>query len=127
MSVRMTAVRESRRAHADAFFFNWHLRIDQAFQVPFEATHETMTKLDLTAGQSPQELAVNLRRAFSGIVAGNVRAEGVRLVAEKGPFELHGDTNIGDALSRLLEGFIAERRMKLTDPASYRPCFRIVA
>ena len=124
---RLDAVRASRRAHADALFFNWRLRIDRAFQVPFVATHRSMAGLDLRADQAPGELAVNLRRAFSGIVAGNVRAEGVRLVAENGPFEIRGDASIAAALERLLNDFIAERRMKLTDPANYRPCFRIVA
>ena len=127
MAGRMAAVRDSRRAHADAFFFNWRLRIDREFQIPFEATHETMAALDLSTGQSTRDLAVNLRRAFSGIVAGNVRADGVRVVAEKGPFQLHGDREIVDELSALLEGFIEQRRMKLSDPANYRPCFSLVS
>ncbi len=126
MSTRLASVRESRRALADTFFFNWRLSIDRAFQVPFEATHESMAALNLSADQSPLDLAVNLRRAFSGIVAGNVKADGVRLVAKHGPFELSGDPAIVDALSRLLNGFIEDRRMKLTDPANYEPCFRLV-
>ena len=86
-----------------------------------------MAALDLSTGQSTRDLAVNLRRAFSGIVAGNVRADGVRVVAEKGPFQLHGDREIVDELSALLEGFIEQRRMKLSDPANYRPCFSLVS
>ena len=127
MSVALSRVRESRRSRAEAFFFNWRLQIDPAFQIPFEATHDSMRALDLSDDQSTKDLAVNLRRAFSGIVAGNVRAEGVRLVAERGPFELSGDPAIVEALQRLLDGFIAQRRMRLSDPASYEPSFRIVA
>ena len=48
-----------------------------------------MAELSIFTETSPiHELAVNLRRAFSGIVAGNVRESGVQLVEEKGPFEL---------------------------------------
>ena len=61
------------------------------------ATHESMAHLNLSTGQTTTDLAINLRRAFSGIVAGNVREEGVRLVAEHGPFLLRGDPHIGAA------------------------------
>lgn len=125
MARRLRSVRESRRSYADTFFFNWKLRIDFAFQTPFVATHESMAALNLGADQSRLDLAVNLRRAFSGIVAGNIRAEGIRRVAEHGPFEIYGDREIVLALGRLLEGFIEEKRMKLTDPLNYRPCFRL--
>jgi len=121
---RVAKVREA--AH-ESFFFNWRLNIGIAFQQPFVATHETMAALNLHADQSTVDLAVNLRRAFSGIVAGNVREEGVRLVAEHGPFELRGDPRIAGALDTLLRGFVVERRMKLTDPEGYRPCFRVAA
>ena len=30
---------EFRRKHRDAFYFNWRLKIDQEFQMPFVATH----------------------------------------------------------------------------------------
>ena len=113
------------QAH-ESFFFNWRLHIDVEFQRPFAATHENMAALDLRADQSTVDLAVNLRRAFSGIVAGNVREEGVRLVAAKGPFELRGEPHIARALDRLLRGFVAERRMKLSEPQAYSPCFRVV-
>lgn len=121
---RVAAARE--QAH-ESFFFNWRLDIGVDFQRPFHATHETMAALDLGGDQAPVDLAVNLRRAFSGIVAGNVREEGVRLVAERGPFELRGDPEIAAALDRLLREFVEQRRMKLSDPAGYRPCFRVAA
>jgi len=125
MASSLRRVRLTRERDQDAFFFNWRLRIGIEFQHPFQATHESMAALDLGADQSPVDLAVNLRRAFSGIVAGNVRDAGVRLVEEKGPFEIGGDPAIVAALDRLLRSFVAERRMKLTDPASYVPCYRV--
>jgi hypothetical protein len=86
-----------------------------------------MAALELHRDQTPGSLAVNLRRAFSGIVAGNVREVGVRLVERHGPFELRGDRKIIAALERLLHDFVAQQRMKLSDPGNYVPCYRIVA
>jgi hypothetical protein len=48
-------------------------------------------------------------------------------VEKYGPFELRGDTRIIAALGRLLEEFVAERRMRLSEPNAYVPCYRIVA
>jgi pyrimidine/purine-5'-nucleotide nucleosidase len=126
LSRGMDRVLSSREHTDDPYFFNWHLKIDLEFQRPFEATHEAMAGLALHRDQPVAELAVNLRRAFSGIVAGNVREQGVRLVERFGPFELCGDPDIVAALEVLLENFVAERRMKLSDPGSYVPCYRLV-
>ena len=109
----------------ESFFFNWKLDIGIELQQPFEATHESMAALDLSAAQPAVDLAVNLRRAFSGIVAGNVREQGVKLVEQYGPFELTGDKEIAVALDGLLHGFVADQRMKLSDPAGYQPCYRV--
>ena len=118
-------VREHRAATDNAYFFNWGLAIGLDFQVPFEATHESMAKLALHRDQPADDLAVNLRRAFSGIVAGNVREAGIKLVEQHGPFELRGDRRIIGALGRLLNDFVAQRRMRLGDPSSYVPCYRV--
>lgn len=118
--------RQPERDHA-AHFFNWQLDIPLEFQRPFEATHESMAALELHKNQPPHSLAVNLRRAFSGIVAGNVREAGIRLVEELGPFELRGDASVIAALDTLLRQFVEQRRMKLSDPTSYVPCYRIVS
>jgi len=118
-------VRESRAASDNAYFYNWALHIGLDFQMPFEATHESMAKLPLHRDQPAHDLAVNLRRAFSGIVAGNVREAGIRLVEEHGPFELRGDRRIIGALDRLLKDFVAQRRMRLSEPSAYVPCYRI--
>ena len=120
-------VRDERAERDDAYFFNWRLKIGLEFQIPFNATHKSMAALQLHPTQPVHSLAVNLRRAFSGIVAGNVREAGIRLVEEHGPFELRGDPRILSALETLLTAFIAQGRMRLSDPSAYVPCYRIAA
>ena len=114
-----------RRVHRDAYYFNWLLKIDSLFQQPFHPTHENMAKLQLHRDQPVHILAANLRRAFSGIVAGNVKDDGIRRVEKFGPFEIHGDKSILDPLENLLESFIREHRMKLPGKV-YTPSYRIV-
>ncbi|HEX7116656.1 MAG TPA: nucleotide 5'-monophosphate nucleosidase PpnN [Steroidobacter sp.] len=119
------AVREYRRAKSDAYNFNWLLNIPLEFQQPFEPTHEAMAKLELRRDLPPHVLAANLRRAFSGIVAGNVKEHGIRAIETFGPFELRGDKKVMSLLDELLTAFAAQRRMKLA--GEYRPCYRLVA
>lgn len=123
----LARVRDRRAADDNAYFFNWALDIGVEFQKPFEATHESMRALELKRDQPPHSLAFNLRRAFSGIVAGNVRAAGIERVEKYGPFELRGDPKIIAALGDLLQDFVTERRMRLSEPSAYVPCYRIVA
>ncbi|AXK71481.1 LOG family protein YgdH [Lysobacter sp. TY2-98] len=124
MAKGMRRVREHRIAHRDSFFFNWSVDIPLAFQQPFVPTHEAMATLDLHHGRKPHELAADLRRAFSGIVAGNVKEDGIRRVEENGPFEIHGDADIMLALDALLRAFVQQHRMKIA--GDYRPCYRVV-
>ena len=122
MKEGMQAVRQFRKQHSDAYFFNWLLKIERDFQMPFAPTHENMMNLELHRDQPPHLLAANLRRAFSGIVAGNVKAEGIKAIEEHGPFELRGDAAIMKPLDDLLAAFVAQQRMKL--PGShYEPCY----
>jgi len=72
MKAGMKAVKKDRKKHDDAYHFNWNLVIAEDFQKPFDPTHENMAKLNLSKDQEPYKLAADLRRAFSGIVAGNV-------------------------------------------------------
>ena len=118
-------VRDYRRTKSDAYNYNWLLRIPPDFQRPFEPTHEAMAKLDLSRNLAPNVLAANLRRAFSGIVAGNVKEHGIKAIEERGPFELHGEKELMRLLDELLSGFVAQKRMKLA--GEYRPCYRLVA
>ena len=76
----MEAVREFRRKHSDSYNFNWLLSIRPEFQRPFEVTHEAMRALELKRDQPAHELAANLRRAFSGIVTGNVKEYGIQAI-----------------------------------------------
>ena len=71
------------------------------------------------------ELAAELRRAFSGIVAGNIKEFGVRAVEEHGPYQLRGEPDLVASLGELLAAFVEQGRMKL-DPGSYKPCFELV-
>jgi hypothetical protein len=118
-------VRESRRGRADAYYYNWNLRIDPVFQQPFRATHESMAALDITRDQPTERLAANLRRAFSGVVSGNIRDDGIRAIETHGPFELRGDPAIMQQLDGLLNAFVAQQRMRLPGKR-YEPCYRVV-
>jgi len=120
----MDAVREFRRRHSDAYNFNWLLGIPHELQKPFEPTHAAMASLEIRRGMEPHRLAAELRRAFSGIVAGNVKEHGIRLIEEHGPFEIHGDTDLLRPLDSLLGAFARQRRMKLA--GDYQPCYRVV-
>lgn len=118
-------VRKFRINTNDAFHFNWLLKVSSDFQQPFEPTHENMRELELHTDQEPHLLAANLRRAFSGIVAGNVKAEGIQAIEEHGNFEIHGDTAIMEPMDELLASFVSQHRMKLPGRA-YVPCYNII-
>jgi predicted Rossmann-fold nucleotide-binding protein len=121
----LEAVREWRKRANDSYNFNWLLRVPPEFQMPFEVTHENMRSLALHADQPAHALAAHLRRAFSGIVAGNVKDYGIQAIERFGPFELHGDRAILAQLDALLAAFVEQRRMKITN-GEYRPCYRLV-
>ncbi len=118
-------VREFRKAKSDAYYFNWLLRIDPEFQRPFIPTHENMRNLHLHKNQPNHMLAANLRRAFSGVVAGNVKDDGIRAIEQYGHFEIHGDPEIMGPMDDLLNSFVAQQRMKLPGK-TYVPCYRVV-
>jgi hypothetical protein len=85
-----------------------------------------MRSLRLARDQAVHERAANLRRAFSGIVAGNIKEYGINAIERYGPFELCGEPAIMEPLDALLRSFVAQRRMKFTG-ADYTPCYRLVA
>nr|WP_255698994.1 nucleotide 5'-monophosphate nucleosidase PpnN [Luteimonas sp. Y-2-2-4F] len=124
MAEGIKRVREHRIEQKDSFYFNWSMRIPLDFQQPFVPTHEAMAALDLHHGRKPHALAADLRRAFSGIVAGNVKEDGMRRVEEYGPFQIHGDPDFMRALDALLQAFVEQRRMKIS--GQYRPCYEVV-
>jgi predicted Rossmann-fold nucleotide-binding protein len=125
MQAGIRQVREFRKMHSDAYYFNWLLKIDHEFQKPFAPTHENMRNLKLHKNQEVHLLAANLRRAFSGVVAGNVKDDGIRAIEKYGHFEIHGDPEIMGPMDELLASFVAQSRMKLPGK-TYIPCYRVV-
>jgi predicted Rossmann-fold nucleotide-binding protein len=125
MQMGIRQVREFRKSRSDAYYFNWALKIDQEFQRPFKPTHENMRNLSLHKNQEKHLLAANLRRAFSGVVAGNVKEEGIRAIEKYGQFEIDGEDDIMRPMDALLASFVEQNRMKLPGKA-YTPCYRIV-
>lgn len=113
-----------RRKYGESYHFNWQLKIPYELQLPFEPTHENMANLNLSMHQPDYELAAQLRRALSGIVAGNVKEPGVKAIEEFGPFQLTGDPQVMDALNELLSAFVQQRRMKINHE-DYVPCFAL--
>jgi len=118
-------VRYFRKHNNDAYYFNWLLKIDSEFQQPFNPTHENMASLELHPDQDKHLLAANLRRMFSGVVAGNVKADGIQAIETHGNFEIHGDPSIMEPMDSLLASFVASHRMKLPG-TEYKPCYEII-
>jgi predicted Rossmann-fold nucleotide-binding protein len=126
MAEGMQQVRQYRETSQDAFYFNWQLKMDESFQAPFVPTHENMLNLRLYRDMPAFELAANLRKVFSGIVAGNVKPAGLAAVQKHGLFEIRGERALMEALDVILESFVNQQRMKIPGGRSYEPCYRIV-
>ncbi|MFT5636967.1 MAG: putative Rossmann-fold nucleotide-binding protein [Cognaticolwellia sp.] len=114
-----------RKLTGDSYHFNWSLVIEPEFQQPFEPDHKNMASLNLHYDQSIASLAANLRRAFSGIVAGNVKASGIKAIRENGPFEISGDSKMMALMDTLLNSFVKQQRMKLPG-SKYVPCYTVI-
>lgn len=120
----LAKVTADRIHYHDAFYFNWRLTIDLDFQQPFIPTHQAMAALKLNSSLPAHKLATNLRKAFSGIVAGNVKPEGITAVAKYGPYRLHGEAQLMQNLDKLLTSFAEQGRMKLAG-TGYLPCYTL--
>lgn len=118
-------VARHRRRVQESYAYNWNLNIIESLQEPFEPIHKNMEALHLSADLEPHELAAQLRCAFSGIVAGNVKAFGIEQVQKHGPYKMKGDKKIMQELDSLLQAFIKQGRMKL-GTSTYKPCFEVV-
>ncbi len=125
MKSMIDEVSNFRRATSDAYYYNWIMHIDKEFQLPFEPSHDNMSNLELHKDQETHLLAANLRRAFSGIVAGNVKEDGILSIEKYGNFEINGDKEILSPLDDLLSSFVEQKRMKLPG-SEYVPCYTIV-
>lgn len=119
-------VRNYRKSTGDSYHFNWSLNIQPEFQVPFVPTHASMSDLNLHLDQPKASLAAALRRAFSGIVTGNVKAEGVAQIRQHGPFSINGDQRLMSLMDDLLESFVKQQRMKLPG-SDYSPCYEVIS
>lgn len=118
-------VRHYRKEVGDAYHFNWTLRIEPDFQQPFIPNHANMAALDLHRDQDKATLAANLRRAFSGIVAGNVKDEGIKAIRQHGPFHISGEPELMAMMDKLLQAFVEQGRMKLPG-SKYEPCYKVL-
>ena len=124
MHAGVQQVREYRKQTKDAYYFNWSLHIDPDLQQRFKPTHVNMAALNLSKQQPVHHLIRDLRCAFSGIVAGNIKPDGVRAIREHGLFDINGDADLLAAVDDLLQEFTAQHRMKL--PGNhYEPCYRM--
>lgn len=125
MNKAMKKVYKNRRELEDAFFYNWSLTIEEPFQKAFDPTHKNMAALNLNSDQNAANLAADLRRAFSGIVAGNVKPNGIQAIKDHGPYTLDGAPELMESLDDLLTSFVEQRRMKLS--GKYTPCYKLVS
>ena len=100
-------------------------RQEESFQFPFVPTHENMLNLNLDQDQPVNELAADLRKAFSGIVAGNVKEFGRKQIEDHGVYKIAGNKKLMEKLDVLLQSFIKQKRMKLPG-STYTPVFEVV-
>jgi len=114
-----------RREIGDSYHFNWSLVIEPDFQRPFEPNHHNMANQNISFDQEVSTLAASLRRIFSGIVSGNVKASGIKEVRENGPFNIQGDPKIMALMDKLLKSFVEQGRMKLPG-TKYQPCYKVI-
>ncbi len=116
-------VKDYRLGTNDAYYFNWTMHIPSTLRSTFVPTHESMLALQLDKNQQPQNLACELRRLFSGIVAGNVKPEIRQSIDSQGPFKIKADPQLISAIDQLLNRLINEKRMKMD--GDYQPCYQI--
>lgn len=114
-----------RKQTGDAYHFNWSLEIAEDFQQPFIPNHENMLNNQISYDLDTATLAANLRRVFSGIVAGNVKSEGIKEIRQHGPFKIKGDVEIMALMDDLLSSFVEQQRMKLPG-SKYEPCYQVI-
>lgn len=118
-------IAQRRRTHA-SYAYNWELHIPESLQWPFITTHDNMAALRLDPRLPRASLVAELRRAFSGIVAGNVKSFGLQQIQRHGPFQLHGDPALVASMDTLLKHFVVNGRMKISTER-YRPCYELIA
>ena len=81
--------------------------------------------VDCAAALSVQTPVIDMLICNAGIVAGNVKDEGIRAIEQHGLFEINGDQEMMELMDELLSSFVKQHRMKLPGK-EYKPCYRIV-
>ena len=89
------------------------------------STHSVMSSLYLHSEQPQLELASSLQKIFPGIVAGNIKEEGVLLVEKNSPFQITGDYKLMQEMHVFLSSFCIHQRMKISRDTEYKPCYKI--
>ena len=117
------AALERRCAREEPIYYHSELVVDAELQQPFEPTHESMASLQLHRDQESYILARELRKLFSGIVAGNIKQPTVARIKELGPFEITAESSLTSTLDELLKSFVEQGRMKIS--GNYVPCYRV--
>jgi len=117
------AAAKRRFERQEPMYYHSELVIDGELQRPFEPTHESMAALRLHRDQEPFLLARELRKLFSGIVAGNIKQPTVARIKQFGPFEITAAPAITEPIDRLLNSFVEQGRMKIS--GDYQPCYRV--
>lgn len=125
MNEEIKEVKSSRIKNDEAFYYNWGIEIERSYQIPFPIEQKAISEMKISFDIPKHELACNLRRLFSVIVAGNIKPEGIKYIRENGPFIINGDPKILKLLDDLLNDFINQGRMKLPNDKKYEPCYII--
>jgi predicted Rossmann-fold nucleotide-binding protein len=107
----------------EPMYYHSELVVDRELQQRFDPTHESMAALRLHRDQEGFALARELRKLFSGIVAGNIKQATVARIKRFGPFEITAEPAITAPLDHLLDSFVRQGRMKIS--GNYQPCYRV--
>jgi hypothetical protein len=124
MTTSLKQVLEYRTQVSDSFHFNWSLKIPSDFQKPFEPTHKNISSLEISHRLESADLASNLRRIFSAIVAGNVKESGIKAIKAHGVYTISGEKSIMSLVDKLLKSYVKQQRMKLPG-SDYIPCYEV--
>jgi hypothetical protein len=120
----INSVYQFRRKRQDAYYFNWMLKIHHDLQNTFYPSHKNMQSLDIDSEKPAYQQASILRKLMSGIVAGNIKEEGINEIREHGPYKIKSSSKQAEKIDKLLKAFIKQKRMKIQ--GDYKPCYQII-
>ena len=103
---------KSRRETDDAYSFNWSIRISPDLQMPFDPTHEIWP-----TSNSPRISRWKCWPTTCVVPSPGLSRErqrgGHQAIEQYGRHKLHGDPEMMRRMDDLLQGFVAQHRMKL--------------